>query len=263
MSDTESHVRQLDSFHSPLRSEDPFTEPDNPKSPSKAIVSVEKYFSPNLSFPATPSAPAERRSPVVYFSRAMRESTETAVAKVGSVRGGADVEGGEVGGERRSRAAVESIFGRSKKDVVMNWAALGFRVCEVVFCLISFSVMAADKTQGWTGDSFDRYKENRYLVAVNVIGFAYSGFQAFDLAYSLASGKHFLSHRMKYHFDFSVDQANTGISSHVSILFCCNKGRRLGIKLGKRFIHRNGKCINRAVFPGFRCFCLQLSYIWL
>ncbi|KAM3307810.1 CASP-like protein 4A3 [Capsicum chacoense] len=215
MSDTESQVSQLDSFHSPLRSEsplrsdEPFNEPRNPKSsPSKAIVALDKYFSPNLTLPpATPPPPAtERRSsPVVYFSRAVREDSATGVASKGGVRG--DVErGGEVGGERRSRAAVESILERSKRDAVANRVALGFRVCEIVFCLIAFSVMAADKTQGWTGDSFDRYKEYRYLVAVNVIGFVYSAFQAFDLAYSLSTGKHFLSHHMQYHFDFSMDQ---------------------------------------------------------
>ncbi|XP_009586713.1 CASP-like protein 4A3 [Nicotiana tomentosiformis] len=216
MSDTESQGSQIDSFHSPLRSDspirsdDPFPEPHPPKSPSKAIV---KYFSP-LRSPHKPSSenlsstpPSERRSPVVYFSRAIREDAAPGVTKVGPVRGGgADVEAGEVGGERRSRAAVASIIGRSQRDVLLNRAALGFRVCEVIFCLISFSVMAADKTQGWTGDSFDRYKEYRYCVAVNVIGFAYSGFQAFDLAYSLATGKHFLSHHMRYHFDFLTDQ---------------------------------------------------------
>ncbi|PHU15425.1 hypothetical protein BC332_16630 [Capsicum chinense] len=219
MSDTESQVSQLDSFHSPLRSEsplrsdEPFNEPRNPKSsPSKAIVALDKYFSPNLTLPpATPPPPAtERRSsPVVYFSRAVREDSATGVAAKGGVRG--DVErGGEVGGERRSRAAVESILERSKRDAVANRVALGFRVCEIVFCLVAFSVMAADKTQGWTGDSFDRYQEYRYLVAVNVIGFVYSGFQAFDLAYSLSTGKHFLSHHMQYHFDFSMDQASEG-----------------------------------------------------
>ncbi|KAF7838340.1 CASP-like protein 4A3 [Senna tora] len=62
---------------------------------------------------------------------------------------------------------------------------LGFRLSEMVLCLVSFSVMATDKTQGWSGDSFDRYKEYRYCVSVNVIGFVYSGFQACDMAYRL------------------------------------------------------------------------------
>lgn len=45
----------------------------------------------------------------------------------------------------------------------MKSAALGFRVSESVFSLISLSVMAADRTQGWSGDSFDCYKEYRSL----------------------------------------------------------------------------------------------------
>jgi len=59
-----------------------------------------------------------------------------------------------IGGERRSRSAAT--------EEMVSKAALGFRLSEVVVCLISFSVMAADKTQGWSGDSFDRYKEYRY-----------------------------------------------------------------------------------------------------
>jgi len=45
---------------------------------------------------------------------------------------------------------------------MLKKVALGFRLSEVVLCLISFSVMAADKTSGWSGDSFDRYKEYRF-----------------------------------------------------------------------------------------------------
>lgn len=47
---------------------------------------------------------------------------------------------------------------------MLKKVALGFRLSEVVLCLISFSVMAADKTRGWSGDSFDRYKEYRFLI---------------------------------------------------------------------------------------------------
>ncbi|XP_022865134.1 CASP-like protein 4A3 [Olea europaea var. sylvestris] len=41
---------------------------------------------------------------------------------------------------------------------------------------------------------------------MNVIGFVYSGFQACDLAYHLATGKHAVSHHLRFHFDFSMDQ---------------------------------------------------------
>lgn len=69
--------------------------------------------------------------------------------------GGGDVEGGgEVGREGGEEA------GSTKSGLKV---ALGFRVCEFVLCLISFSVMASDKTEGWSGDSFDRYKEYRFF----------------------------------------------------------------------------------------------------
>lgn len=50
---------------------------------------------------------------------------------------------------------------RTRRDESVAVAAVGFRVCEVVLCVISFSIMAADKTRGWSGDSYDQYKEYR------------------------------------------------------------------------------------------------------
>ncbi|CAI9767336.1 unnamed protein product [Fraxinus pennsylvanica] len=270
MSDTESQASQVDSFHSPLRSDspfhsdDPFFYPENDAnnkngnnckeslSNCKALVPVDNYYTPlpspgqsNIpsSFPANggrctqpeqnptsenvafrASSPATggkvRRSfspsmtdnyefsgkggrgatSVVAFNRSGREEPLT---KMGPVDGGGD---DEVGGERRSREAVASILKRSKWEMMVKKATLGFRVCEAIVCLISFSVMAADRTRGWSGDSFDRYKEYRYCVAMNVIGFGYSGFQAYDLTYHLVSGKHVISHYLRYHFDFSMDQ---------------------------------------------------------
>ncbi|TMW85503.1 hypothetical protein EJD97_023049 [Solanum chilense] len=216
MSDTDSQVSQMDTFHSPLHflSQLHFDDRETKSLSSKALVSVDKYYSPvrtphklsceNLSLPPTPTPPSEagnkdRKSQGVYFSRPGREDVTNGVTKVGPVRGG-DVEGGEMEGERPPRTM------RSKRELTLTRAALGFRVCEFVLCLISFSVMAADKTAGWSGDSFDRYKEYRYCVAVNAIGFAYSVFQVFDLIYNLASRKHFLSHYTRYHFDFLMDQ---------------------------------------------------------
>ncbi|KAA8540828.1 hypothetical protein F0562_024791 [Nyssa sinensis] len=226
MSDTESQTSQVDSFHSPLRSDSPFRsdDPEPPpdksrlKSTSKAIVAVDKYYSPlrspiqnhqkpfvppeNVHFPGNPppgSAPEKSASPLMVFNRSVREDMAAGVTKVGPAAGGVEgfepgEDGAGAGGERRSRAAVASILRRSKRDVLVKRAALGFRVCEVIVCLISFSVMAADKTEGWSGDSFDRYKEYRYCVAVTVIAFVYSGFQAYDLAYNLITGKHVISH---------------------------------------------------------------------
>ncbi|XP_057442963.1 CASP-like protein 4A3 [Lotus japonicus] len=105
-------------------------------------------------------------------------------------------------GERRSRSAPAGW----KAEEVVRKVALGFRLSEVAVCLISFSVMAADRTQGWSGDSYDRYKEYRYCLCMNVIGFAHSGLQACDLACQLVTGKHIISHHLRYHFDFFMDQ---------------------------------------------------------
>lgn len=66
----------------------------------------------------------------------------------------------------RSSSAMSRGFRTGGKLRVVN---IGFRLIEVVLCLISFSVMAADKTQGWSGDSYDRYKEYRLLQLLFII----------------------------------------------------------------------------------------------
>lgn len=203
--------QQEEEFHSPL--------PSPVKSPSKAIVTVDKFSRPysplrsprqdqkpanspeNLNTPM--DIPDKSPSQVVVFNRSVKDEPAT-VTKVDRGADGPGIEDGG-GGERRSRA-VSSIVRRSKRDVMLKRAALGFRVSELVFCLISFSVMAADKTQGWSGDSFDRYKEYRYCLSVTVIAFVYSGFQACDLAHNLITGKHVIRHHSRYNFDFIMDQ---------------------------------------------------------
>ncbi|KAI3464074.1 hypothetical protein Pfo_020737 [Paulownia fortunei] len=282
MSDTESTTSQVDSWHSPLRSEsplrsdDPSFRPENDdsgdKNNTRSIVVVDKYYSPvpspgksnvpasspadggkgwrpwphsekptseNLDLPASPPGdegkdgrrqylPAEKPVPenldvpskgtspmVVGLNKLVREEPPSGVKKVEPVGdgGGGRLEEGyggggedEVGGERRSRAVAASILKRSERNVAVRRVALAFRVFEVIACLISFSVMAADRTQGWSGDSFDRYIEYRYCVTVNVIGFVYSGFQAFDLGYHMGTGKHVIAHHLRHHFDFTLDQ---------------------------------------------------------
>ncbi|XP_042402676.1 CASP-like protein 4A2 isoform X4 [Zingiber officinale] len=49
--------------------------------------------------------------------------------------------------------------------------ALWLRMAALLLCMISFSVMVTDKTDGWAGDSFHRYKEFRdQRVAPQVLG---------------------------------------------------------------------------------------------
>ncbi|XP_057744169.1 CASP-like protein 4A3 [Arachis stenosperma] len=139
----------------------------------------------------------ENAPPVVVINRAVRQEPQPAPTNLSASHGGRGREGG---GRGRSRTAPAM-----NREKIMRTAALGFRVSEVVLCLISFSIMAADKTQGWSGDSFYRYKEYRYCLSMNVIAFVYAAFQACDLATEF-SGKQLLVHHFRPHFDFFMDQ---------------------------------------------------------
>ncbi|KAJ0258964.1 CASP-like protein 4A3 [Hirschfeldia incana] len=126
------------------------------------------------------------------------------VATRKSARVGSGRRSGGGGGQRSG--AVLAILKRSKREEIVKYSALGFRLSEVVLALISFSVMAADKTKGWSGDSFDRYKEYRFCLSVNVVAFVYSAFQACDLAYHIVREKHFINHHLRPLFVFILDQ---------------------------------------------------------
>ncbi|KAL6281137.1 hypothetical protein ACE6H2_018018 [Prunus campanulata] len=182
-------------FHSPIRSdagdppetppyESPENSPERRVDNSKAIMAVDKFTQYSPLRPQKPPENAKAPSPLVVYNRSMREDVAPSVSKVGPVvgaNGTEDAVNGVIGGGR-SRGMTST---RPKRGDMVKTAALGFRVSEVVLCLISFSVMAADKTQGWSGDSFDRYKEYRYCLAVNVIAFVYAAFQAYNLSYHL------------------------------------------------------------------------------
>lgn len=171
-------------------------------------------FSPKeYKTPPTPPTdmPATSPSPVVVVNRSVRDEPRI-VTKVdlGAVDGIASIGVEERGGASARRGKLSlSIPRRPKRERAVERAALGFRVCGFLFCLVSFSIMASDKNQGWTLDSFDRYKEFRYCLAVNVIGFVYSGLQGCDLAYHLGTRQHALRQHLRYHLDFFMDQVLT------------------------------------------------------
>ncbi|KAJ9163740.1 hypothetical protein P3X46_023374 [Hevea brasiliensis] len=201
-SNSDSH---FESPHSPLRlnsplpsdqgdphESPPFVSPMNSpgKSPpmdnSMAIVAVDKFPKPS---PLPQENAAYPQAPAMTFNRAVREEGPPVVGKV----------------RPEGRSAVVEPW-KSRREDMMKVAELGFRISEFVLCLISFSVMAADKTQGWSGDSYDRYREYRYCLSVNVIAFVYSGFQAYDLGYHLVTGKHVIRHHLRRNFNFFMDQ---------------------------------------------------------
>ncbi|XP_023550770.1 CASP-like protein 4A1 [Cucurbita pepo subsp. pepo] len=115
-----------------------------------------------------------------------------------------DGDGGAVGRGRKLMANLS--MKKIKREELRKKILLGFRIVGFVFCLASFSVMASDKNQGWALDSFYRYKEFRYCMAVNVIGFVYSALQSYDLVYFLSTGKHMIRNYFKQYFDFFIDQ---------------------------------------------------------
>ncbi|KAJ8423215.1 hypothetical protein Cgig2_006768 [Carnegiea gigantea] len=135
---------------------------------------------------------------------------ETGVAGEGGEGGGGRDGGAGDGGGRGSRPVGRQPLGvvrRARREKIVRRAALGLRVCQFVVCLVSFSVMAADKNRGWALDSFDRYVEFRYSMSVNIIGFAYSGLQGLDLLLQLTNTRKSLSNsQVRCYFDFAMDQ---------------------------------------------------------
>ncbi|KAJ6796605.1 CASP-like protein 4A3 isoform X2 [Iris pallida] len=105
---------------------------------------------------------------------------------------------------------------RERREVVR--AAGWLRVSALVLSLLSVSLMAADRTSGWAGDSFERYREFRYCFSVNVIVFVYSSFQVYMRVHYMCRKQHIMSRQISYYFDFSMDQANTSVPSYVSII---------------------------------------------
>ncbi|KAL4581627.1 hypothetical protein LXL04_006151 [Taraxacum kok-saghyz] len=162
--------------------------------------------------PDLSGARATSPAPVTTMNRYVREETvPIKKAEHGAQDGyvGRPPEEARTGGggqTRRSRPSMGSV----NKESSMKKIALGFRIFELLFCLVSLSVMATDKNQGWAFDSFYRYKEFRYSMAVNIVGFAYAVLQGLDLAYQLATGNHYKKrHYLRYYFDFAMDQMLT------------------------------------------------------
>jgi len=124
-----------------------------------------------------------------------------AVAAVTGVGGGGG--GGGVGSKRwlLSGGVPEKV-----RRAELRRAELGFRVSAAVFCLVALSVMAADTTTGWSGDSFRRYKEYRYVLAASVVAFTYSGFQLVAEVHYIVTRRHIIQAPWRSYFNLAMDQ---------------------------------------------------------
>jgi len=78
-----------------------------------------------------------------------------------------DAGGGGGGVKRGLRPDVKSLL-RSEKVVSLNKVLLGFRIAGFVFCLVSWSVLAADRKKGWAIDSFYLYMEFRLVNLIQI-----------------------------------------------------------------------------------------------
>ncbi|RWW59107.1 hypothetical protein BHE74_00033969 [Ensete ventricosum] len=118
---------------------------------------------------------------------------------------------------------VSGILRRDRREEAVRLAAVGARLAATALCLVSFSVLAADRDKGWALDSYNRYKQFRYrsaqdfsfdrralvkayCVSVNVIGFVYSGFQVYAQAHYMMTENHIIRRPMGDYLDFAMDQ---------------------------------------------------------
>ncbi|KAG2301200.1 hypothetical protein Bca52824_029851 [Brassica carinata] len=210
-SEPQSHI---ESPHSPLRFHSPLSDAGDPP-PESRYVSPEaspfKLENPtNSRFPPLPPPPPQYPPPPRYQrnARAAAAPPPTTTDKSPSSMVVLNRWVREEGQQTTARKVGESTAAnRARRDeAVVAMAALGVRVSEVVLCVISFSIMAADRTKGWSGDSYDRYKEYRYCLIVNVIAFVYSAFEVCDAACYIARETYMLNCGCHDIFVFSMDQ---------------------------------------------------------
>ncbi|KAL6288024.1 hypothetical protein ACE6H2_012414 [Prunus campanulata] len=200
-------------FYSPPLFQSPSPPSDSPTTHTthQAYHTHEFRVTPSDTKPASPPAvPAQSFKVEPKVVDPKPQVGFSGLAQVQEESGGATATGTNGGGVKmRTLRANLSILNRSRRENMVRRTLLGFRISGFVFCLISFSVMAADKNQGWALDSYYRYKEFRYCLAVNVIGFVYSGLQTYDLTYFFTSGKHVMQLHLRHYFDFLMDQILT------------------------------------------------------
>jgi hypothetical protein len=152
--------------HSSPGDHKPSSPPLDSSSPSS--LSSDRSFHSNelkhpTALPATPSPAAANRAfpadPVVVAAK-VNLGAQEGFTSVREVEPGTNNRGGA---DRRLRPNL-SILRRTRRESMVKRALLGLRISGFVFCLISFSVMAADKAQGWALDSFHQYKEFRLVL---------------------------------------------------------------------------------------------------
>ncbi|MED6188009.1 hypothetical protein PIB30_081867 [Stylosanthes scabra] len=218
-----SSTGHVSSSPSPLRKSPAVSSPES--SISDGHFSVPDEATP-IGDQRFPPVPAPVPAPVVVAHRFQVEPNVVTRVDPGAEEGfigvndakqaaSGDSGGNGGGGNRRLRPDVMSLL-RSKKIAMWSKVLLSLRIATFAFCLMSLSVLAADKKKGWAQDSFYRYKEFRYSLSVNAIGFVYSGLQICDLLKYIFTRKHIVEHQLRGLFSFVMDQILTYLLISVS-----------------------------------------------
>ena len=159
----------IESPLSPLRFHSPLSDAGDPP-PESRYVSPEaspfKLEYPNGKFPPLPPPPPQYPPPPRYQRNARaaaptNSSSDKSPSSMVVLNRWVREEGPQTTARKAGESAATTAANRARRDGSVAMAALGFRVSEVVLCVVSFSIMAADKTKGWSGDSYDHYKEYR------------------------------------------------------------------------------------------------------
>ncbi|RWW31362.1 hypothetical protein GW17_00004008 [Ensete ventricosum] len=192
------------------------------------MSSPERSPSPEAESEAPPPAPQNTPEKLASPEPAMmalaivdRLSQEDVAVDVKVVGGGVSGGEGDRGlgngccAARKAECGLRAVPGILRRRAVAR-AAFGLRISAALLSLVSFSVMAADSTEGWAGDSFGRYSEYRYLVCVNAIAFAYSAFQAYTKVHYLILKKLIIRRPISYYFDLSMDQVSKPFSQNLT-----------------------------------------------
>ncbi|CAL9132481.1 unnamed protein product [Musa textilis] len=102
----------------------------------------------------TPERPESPEPAVTALAMAGRLSQDELAVMVSVVDGGEDARAAGYGRvSTKADNGLGAVPWSLRRRAVMR-AALGLRVSAALLCLVSFSVMVADNTEGWAGDSF-------------------------------------------------------------------------------------------------------------
>ncbi|RWW80226.1 hypothetical protein BHE74_00011450 [Ensete ventricosum] len=126
----------------------------------------------------TPEKPASPEPAMMALAIVDRLSQEDVAVDVKVVGGGVSGGEGDRGlgngccAARKAECGLRAVPGILRRRAVAR-AAFGLRISAALLSLVSFSVMAADSTEGWAGDSFGRYSEYRYgpIYSTNVLAY--------------------------------------------------------------------------------------------